>query len=101
MGIVGFVVFGTICFMYISCMFRILGLVFSFLSFEPGFAGFVDFQDWSLVYCIPFHRMTRYYGVVGEWHKLESLCYEERAGDSTPTECKRHNKLRDYERVFL
>ncbi len=51
---------------------------------EPGFSGFVDFQDWSLVYCSPFHRMTIYCCVVGEWHKLESLCYEERAGRPRP-----------------
>ena len=52
---------------------------------EPGFSGLQDFQDWSLGYCSAFDRMPRYCGVGGEWHKLESLCYEEGWGDNART----------------
>ena len=44
---------------------------------EPGFSGLQDFQDWSLEVLESVSEDDEILGDGAEWHKLESLCYEE------------------------
>ena len=52
---------------------------------EPGFSGFVDFQDWCLVYCSAFDRRMRYCWVGGDAAQTGKFVLRRGRGDPAPT----------------